>query len=59
MKFFLNSRQILVKNPSNNIINMESYQEAALHSSSENNSHIGYLIATILLSLLSSSALSK
>ncbi|KNC26872.1 hypothetical protein FF38_03361, partial [Lucilia cuprina] len=49
--------QILVKNPEDNVINIESYEEAASHSKPHDNSNLGYLIATILLSLISSSSL--
>ncbi|XP_065361780.1 uncharacterized protein LOC135955355 [Calliphora vicina] len=50
--------QILVKNPEVNIVNMESYEQAALHSKTKHdNSNLGYLIVTILLSLISAASL--
>ncbi|KAM7357701.1 uncharacterized protein ACRADG_002958 [Cochliomyia hominivorax] len=49
--------QILVKNPENNIVNMESYQEAALQAHLESKSHMGYLVATVLLAVICSSSL--
>ncbi|TMW40927.1 hypothetical protein DOY81_013993, partial [Sarcophaga bullata] len=45
--------QILVENPSNNILNIQSYEAAAYYAHKDEDNHMGYIVATILLSLIS------